>query len=360
MNIQVIRPSELTTYLQDAWVSIQETNPLFENPSFSPEFTLTTAKVRNDVEIGVIEMGDEPVGFFPFHRGRKNSGEPVGSLLSEFQGVILKQGIHIDAADLLKACNLNNWYFDHLIAEQPLFQPFQLVIEPSPYMDISRGYDAYIDERRGLGFSSIKDALRKRRKFEREIGPTRFEFSNRDAETFDLLLKWKREQVRMQGFSDIFRHEWVRNLMFEAWQTNTDNFAGQLSTLHVGDELIAVILCIRGKDIINAWIPTFNPEFSRYSPGLILHLELAEFAAAAGYKSIELGRGENRMKTGLMNGQRDVALGAVDLRPVSRSITSLWYGAREIAHSKYMRGWPLKSARKIKNLIEQSNKRLYR
>ena len=154
-----------------------------------------------------------------------------------------------------------------------------------------------------------------------------------------------------QGFEDTFRHGWVRDLMKEVWLTREDEFSGLLTTLHADDVLIAVMLGIRGNGIMNAWIPAYNPAFAKYSPGLLLHLELAKCAEENDFNRIELGRGENRMKTSLMNGSHKMALGAADRRLIFSALNTAWFGIRGVIHSPYFKGWPLQSARKLKNLI---------
>jgi hypothetical protein len=46
----------------------------------------------SDVEVAVLIVEGEIVGFFPFQGSRWNIGKPVGGPLCDFQGVIVRQG----------------------------------------------------------------------------------------------------------------------------------------------------------------------------------------------------------------------------------------------------------------------------
>ena len=47
-------------------VSHAAQNPQLDNPFFRPEFTQAVAAVRDDVEVAVLEIQQQPVGFFPY------------------------------------------------------------------------------------------------------------------------------------------------------------------------------------------------------------------------------------------------------------------------------------------------------
>ena len=78
MNIRLIPAEQLTPEHVAAWADIQRAEAALDSPYFRPEFTQAVAAVRGDVEVGVLEEGGEPVGFFPFQRGRGNVARPVG------------------------------------------------------------------------------------------------------------------------------------------------------------------------------------------------------------------------------------------------------------------------------------------
>jgi CelD/BcsL family acetyltransferase involved in cellulose biosynthesis len=357
MKITALSAKELGSVEISAWSRLQAASPEFSNPLFCPEFTLTTAEVRNDVEVAVMEEGGKLVGFFPFQRERQIVGHPVASVLSDMHGVIASTDVDWHPVELLRGCGLQCWHFDHLVAAQAAFRPFHRCLDDSPYMDLRGGFEHYVSERQRAGSSMITQARRKARKLEREVGPLRFQLHVDDPEVFATLIDWKRAQLARQGFADTFQAAWTVDLLDVMRNTQTGRFRGLLSALYAGDVLIAVHMGLHSGAVISSWIPTYDPEYAKYSPGLLLHLELARTAAAENVTRIDLGRGENQMKTSLMSGAFPVALGSVDRRLLHRTMTTVWYGMRRLAHSTPLRGRPLETVRRLRNAITSNHRR---
>jgi CelD/BcsL family acetyltransferase involved in cellulose biosynthesis len=59
------------------------------------------------------------------------------------------------------------------------------------------------------------------------------------------------------------------------------------------------------------WFPAYDPELARYSPGLILLLELIAEGAARGVPVLDLGRGEHDYKLRVADRFYEVAEGEV-------------------------------------------------
>jgi len=330
LQTTVIKAENLTAEQVTAWSALQRADPAVGNPSFCPEFTQAVARERNDVEVAVLRDGDRMVGFFPFQRSRNNVGLPVGSLLTDMHGFIVAEGVEWDPRALLRDCGLVAWKFDHLVASQKVFAPYVKCVEDSPYMDISNGYDEYVLQRKREGGNSVKRAGGKARKLEREIGPLRFTLHDSDSSILETVVQWKQVQLAEMQCVDMYRLEWVNAVLRNVCSTQTEGFSGLVSTLHAGDKLIAAMIGMRSYGVVSAWIPTLNPEYRKYSPGLLLHLELAKAAAADGVDRIDLGRGLNQLKISLGSASIPLALGAVDSRPVNRFMRHCWYKTRDL------------------------------
>ena len=349
MQIELLQPEQLTDDHFAVWRKLQRADSAVDNPSFCPEFMQLAASVRDDVEVAVLRDGAKPVGFFPFHRSPRNVGLPIGAVLTDMHGLVVADGVAWDPMQLIRGCNLAAWEFDHLVASQQPFAPYIQCVEDSPYMDLSDGYDAYIEDLRSRGSSSVKRARSKARKIEREVGPLRLEMVDPDPAAFDAVIRWKRQQIADWNCQDIYSEPWVVEMLRAACQTRTDEFSGMVSSLYAGDELIAVLIGTRCRHVLSSWIPTLNPEFKKYSPGVLLHIELARQAVEEGVRRIDLGRGANQMKTSLRSGGIPLALGAVDRRPINRFIRHGWYKTRDLVYATPLRGLPLRFYRRIRN-----------
>jgi CelD/BcsL family acetyltransferase involved in cellulose biosynthesis len=350
MDITPVSARELTSEQLQVWADLQQAEAAVDNPCFRPEFTQAVAEVRDDVEVAVMRKEGDFVGFLPFHRDCHNVGRPVGEILSDMHGVVARKGLDWNVEDILKSCGLVALHFDHLIASQQPFASHQYFVDDSPYMALHKGFDGYLSERREAGSSSVTQAQRKLRKLARDVGPVRLELHTGDGVAFDRLVKWKRAQLRERNYFDMFQLDWVIPLLRRIADTSdNEDFRGLLSALYAGDELIAVHLGMQSGAVVSSWIPTFDAAFAKYSPGLLLHLELARSLAELGVKRIDLCRGANQLKTSLASGSLPVAVGCVDRRPLKRLLRSGWFRTRSLVYASPLREPSLQLYRRARN-----------
>ena len=314
MKVRVVPARELDADLMERWAQLQEADPRLSSPYFCPEFTQAAAAVRDDVWVAVMEQAESVVGFFPFQRERMGIGKPVGGCLSDYQGVVAARDSEWDAEELIRACELSIWDFDHLLASQEPFRAFHRVVTNSPVMDLSRGFEAYVQGRRASGTKRIKKIMGLRRKLEREVGPLRFESHVSDAAVLDAVIGWKSARCRRTGVFDFFQLDWTVELVRRIHQTQTDRFGGILSALYVGDRLAAAHMGMRSRSVCHYWFPAYEPDLAGYSPGSILLLDLARWASDHGLATLDLGKGDDAYKQSFLSSQVPVAEGSI-VRP---------------------------------------------
>jgi CelD/BcsL family acetyltransferase involved in cellulose biosynthesis len=311
-RVKVIPGHALDSALVEDWRALQQSNPDLQNPCFAPEFTQAVAAARNDVEIATIEKHGGIVAIFPFQRKAGGRGIPVGGIVSDYQGLICHPDFSCDPKELLKACGLISWDFDRLLATQQPFQPFHKLCEPSAVIDLSAGYEAYVAERRAAGTEQIKKCMNLMRRLQLEVGSIRFVPHSLDRASLATVLSWKSVQYRKTGWRDLFALKWGRSLVEHIHATQSESFAGMLSLLYAGDNLVAGHLGMRSRSVWHYWFPAYNPRFAKYSPGLILLLKMAERAPQIGLRTIDLGTGLTLYKRRLMNASVSVAEGSVE------------------------------------------------
>jgi CelD/BcsL family acetyltransferase involved in cellulose biosynthesis len=309
------------------WSDIQSSTPALDSPFFCPEFTRIVAAVRNDVEVALMEQDGRAVGFFPYQRQGRIVQTVVGRL-SEFQGAIAPQNLAWSATELLRACDIGSWHFDHLADMQEEFGQHAWGQKPSPFIDLSSGFDTYRDWVKQSG-SSLSQIERKARKLGREVGPLRFEWHDPAPEIMASLVDWKSAQHHRTQVLEIFRYSWVKNLLEELKSFATPAFEAPLAALYAGDKLVAVHLGIRSQNALHIWFPAYNVVYENYSPGLILLLKLAESAADRGTNRIDLGPGEERYKQNFKSGDLQVSEGMVSQSPLTSAARAMWYRTKQ-------------------------------
>ena len=326
MNITLIAASELDAGLQSTWRALQASHPALRSPYFAPEFTLAVAAVQSDVRIAVLEDGARVVGFFP-HQARWRIGRPVGAPLSDHHGVVCAPGTHWDWQALLRASRLASWRFDHLPSEQAP-QDGVCIAADSPALDLSRGMAAYLDARRASGVRSLGEFERKARKLAREVGPLRFEAHTQDAQVLATVLHLKSQQCRRTGVQDFFARPWTRALVEHIGTLQHPNFAGRLSALYAGDQLVGAHLGMRSATVWHWWFPVYSHAMAPYSPGAQLLLHVAQAAADAGCGLLDLGKGDDAYKRTFADCSLPLAEGWVAARP---TLTFAWLTGRDAA-----------------------------
>ncbi|MFI1440003.1 GNAT family N-acetyltransferase [Streptomyces fructofermentans] len=319
MDISVYRPGELTSADRAAWTALQSKADLHDtpglaNPFLSPEFTLAVGRCRRGVRIGVVREEDGPAAFFPFQRTATGVGRAVGIGVSDCQGLVHRPGFTWDAQELLRACGLSVWEFDHLAQGQTPFEAGASGTFASPIIDVDRGYEVYLDQLRARSPKFTRTTLAKDRRLGRDHSGLRYVHDERDPAALRTLMAWKSAQYRRTGRSDRFAHAWITRLVEQLFHTRTERFAGLLSVLYAGERPIAAHFGLRSERVLACWFPAYDPEFSRYSPGLVLHLRMAEAAAADGIAHLDLGRGQKEYKDSLKTRELAVSEGWVTRR----------------------------------------------
>ena len=301
MKITVVRPLDLGEDEVKRWRMLQETDPLLGNPFLAPEFTQAVGRFRDNVRVAVVTDGPDVVAFFPYERTALGVGHPVGFGLTDLQGIVAAPDLELDAKALLRACGLSVWDFDHLLAHQRMFAPYHGITWSEPVMDLSAGFDAYLEG------ASLKRIRYKERKLGRDVGEVRYVFSSADPADLDRLMALKSAQYNRTGRMDRFSRPWIVDLVRHFHETGF----GVLSVLYAGDEMVATHFGLRGDNVMAGWFTTYDGKFAKYSPGLIQNLLLAQACPGAGITRIDMGRGGREFKDRLKSREIPIAEGRV-------------------------------------------------
>jgi CelD/BcsL family acetyltransferase involved in cellulose biosynthesis len=352
MNIELTRIADLTPGDWQLWLDIQQEDARYASPYFRPEFAQAVAAVRDDVEVAILKLGDQAVGYFPFQRGRLNLAKPLGGKLSDYHGPLVCEGVEVDPIELTTAAQLAAWDFDHLVGQSDLFEPFVIARARSPQLDLSEGYAAYVESRKAAGSDTAARSGQKPRKLAREIGPLSFVADADDQEAYEQLLAWKSAQYVRTGLADIFSFPWTRQLLERLRQHRGAEFSAPLSVLRAGDKLVAASISLRSRGVLHCWFNAYNPDLANYSPGVLFLLQLAEQAQAMGIATIDLGAGDERYKWSLASRGIEVCEGSLGGASLATWLRSGWRQARDWVKSSPLKETAALPARLIKPVRE--------
>ncbi|CAL9383624.1 hypothetical protein SUDANB1_01114 [Streptomyces sp. enrichment culture] len=332
MDVTVLRPDELTAADLGAWSAMQRAEPRLANPFLASEFTLAVGRRRATARVARLRKGGDTVGFFPFERHALGAGKPIGSGFCDCQGLIHRPGLDWDPADLLGACGLALWEYDHLTAGQT---PFERAGTPrarvaSPVMELSDGHQAYLERLRP---KVLRAARGQERRLARDVGPLRLDFHAPDPVLLDTLIHWKSAQLRARGERDPLSQGWFRGLLRELLDLPSESCSGTLSVLRAGDTPVAILYGLRSREVYATWFPAYDTRFARYSPGILLHLKCAEAAAERGITHIDMGKGTSRYKDALKTGDLSVTEGYVGRHTPAAALCRLRMASSRTAHT---------------------------
>nr|WP_246259143.1 GNAT family N-acetyltransferase [Streptomyces typhae] len=329
----------MSTPLLDAWHRTMQESPDYGNPFLAPEFAAGVGRCRGGAHVAVLHEGGEPVGFFPYERTAFGVGRAVGLGLSDCQALVHRPGVSWDARELLRACGLSVFEFDHLVEEQEPFGRYVTGTFASPVIDLkdgggadteagvgsvgsggsvrsggslrSVGSDGYAEWLRATYPGLAKTTLKKERRLGRDLGELRFVFDERDPAVLRRLMRWKSAQYRRTSRMDRFARPWIVDLVEQLFQVREEQFTGVLSVVYAGDRPVAAHFGPMSSTVFAAWFTTYDPDLRYYSPGLIMHLRMAEAAGRAGVRVLDLGRGDKEYKDWLKTRELRVAEGFV-------------------------------------------------
>ncbi|MEU9206404.1 GNAT family N-acetyltransferase [Streptomyces sp. NPDC048415] len=296
VHITIHRLDELSVSLRQAWHRAMDESPEYANPFLSPEFATGIGRYRGGARVAVLHEYGEPVGFFPYERNSLGVGRAMGLGLSDCQALVHRPGVTWDAQELLRACGLSIFEFDHLVEEQKPFGRHVTGMFASPVIDLEHGEGSYAEWLRGAYPGLAKTTLKKERRIGRDLGEVRFVFDERDPRVLRTLMQWKSAQYRRTGRMDRFARPWIVDLVDHLFQVREEHFTGVLSVLYAGDRPVAAHFGPRSHTVFACWFTAYDPEFRYYSPGLIMHLRLAEAARRDDVRLMDLGRGDKEYK----------------------------------------------------------------
>jgi CelD/BcsL family acetyltransferase involved in cellulose biosynthesis len=311
VKASVVRPHELGPAERSLWDACARDASL-GSPFLSWRFAQLIGLVRSDARVAVLDDGSGTCGFLAFQVDAHGVGTPIGATISDAQAVVGRAEWVFDPRQIVQAAGVTRWSFDHLSTEQLSFLPYHSRRHRSPIVDLRSGSDGFLQQVRAHSKDLLAQVGRRRRKLEREVGPVVFEWQSNDLDRdMRSLQQWKSEQYERDGTWDRFAQPWIADTVAVLARSRDSGCTGVLTALRAGDRLVAAHLGLLGQDRLCWWFPAYDPQFGRYSPGLILLLELIAEAAQREVPLVDLGRGEHGYKLRVTPNFYEVAEGEV-------------------------------------------------
>jgi hypothetical protein len=142
------------------------------------------------------------------------------------------------------------------------------------------------------------DSRRQLRRLEREVGSIQFVSEEQGDEAFDACALWKSARHRhvAANFRDARHREFLQRLR--------DDGVSRVSSVRAGSRLLAAHIGLLYEDRFYYWIPAYDPEYHKYSPGRLLLEHLLEASCARGDVEFDLLVGNEAYKWNYATGAR--------------------------------------------------------
>lgn len=327
MKYESQKMQELSSADIARWADLQCADPRCASPFLRPEFTQWMSEVREDIRVLVIRKGDVAVGFFPFGRCGA-AAHPVGTPLSDSQGVVAAPSCRWDGLELLKATGLRRLVFDHWIPGQEEIGPFCSVGVPCAYVDLSEGFEAYVVNKKKQGSNLFHDVRRKQKKLVQDHGKIRCELLH-DPQSVERLMEWQSAQCTRTRVADLLRFNWPRQILHATVARGTEACGTLMWGLYTNERLIAASMVFRSHQFGHGWFMAFDSNYARYSPGTILMDGVLRELPVLGVTRLDMGKGVSGYKKRLMTGSTITHEGIIDPRPAARAVWRHWQQTRD-------------------------------
>ena len=317
VKANVIRTAQITDEIEIAWAQIRSSHVDYDSPYFSLDFVRAVDQIRSNVEIAVIRsQADQIIGFLPFQRMGHRKAEPVGGRLNDLHGIMSYPGLNFSTPNVLAQCRLKSFQFHSSPScLSDSLSDFVFRYQGTHQIDLSSGWEPYRAWIRKHS-STVKRQGQKTRALEK-TGEVEFEFDCLDPDALEELIALKRAKYQRTNTFDILSVKWASELLRKIHLSSTGDLQGILSVIRLDGKMIAGHFGMTSGDMLHYWFPTFDVNFSRYSPGTELILRVAQSAAEKGFTTIDFGYGDDAYKFKFCNVTTPAICGRVESNPIS-------------------------------------------
>lgn len=332
-SVEIKTPAALSALEIQAWSAFRQGNPQLYSPYFHLEYVQIMGELREDAHILIVKDGDAPIAFLPFQgRLHTNGGvgfaRPIGSPMTDYQGIICKPGTTIDVLQLMKRAGFGAFSFSALIDQDIDLNNYARSRTPCCVADISQGAEAWRAGRDSSYRRHLKSHRRRVRKSE-ELGAIRTELKSRDQHVFDQLIRWKRTKFRDTGKYDVLSADWTMALLEALWQKEeSSGLRADMHALYFGDKLAAIDLGMTDGSTFHSWMVAYDNEFQHLAPGIQLLEKLIDAGKSLGYSRIDLGEGIDGYKRHYASEDVFVSSGFIAATGPAAALSKI-YGAAE-------------------------------
>lgn len=309
----------LTAAEREAWAHLLAESTTSRWAFLSPTYAEAVHETFGPVDVLLCWQADELVGVMPLQRatgwlGRLGMREPVGRQMTDYFGLLARQGVKLDWGQLLREADVPCLYFTHLDESQAAHGLTGDSTRKGLRTRIhSDGGEAHWEWLRTQDKKLVSDTERRERKLVAEHGHVRFEMqSSTPAQDLECLVALKNAQYRRTGHDGgALLDPANARLLAYLLSSGDPNCLPLLSVLHCAEQWVAGHFGLQCGPLLHYWFPVYDNRYSAYSPGRILYRHVLLGAQARAIECIDRGEGDSAAKRDFANEEHHFFKGLV-------------------------------------------------
>lgn len=290
--------------------SLRADQEAYKSGFLDPDFARLIAKVRRDVSVTIAEDENGLLAYWPMHIGMGRWARAIGFPFTDINGPIVRSGEIIDIQEYLQDMSIAGFRTSGLmLCDQVNINP--AVVTNTNIANLEEGWSPFIAQQTRIYPKFFKKIARLGRKLDKEHSEVVFTFDDKCAETFHQLITMKRKQYARTKLHDVLRPSWVKKMLDMLRHGECENINTILSTLRVDGQLVAAEFNMQSSNLLNGWLTAYNPEFSKYSPGLLLTQHILKAMPQHELTHYDAGSGNSHYKKYFTNQLGPLAQGPI-------------------------------------------------
>jgi CelD/BcsL family acetyltransferase involved in cellulose biosynthesis len=298
-------------------------------PWFSLTYVRAACRAEESGRVAIAEDNGSIQAFVPYAKGDNGVAAALCGGREMLEGLVSSND-PLDLRSVIRSAGLRGWHFSHTPFELRSLDPYRYpgkhYEELIYFSDLRDGYARYKQTLPKSGRKVISRAVNSRLALQREVGEVSFEWNSKKQSHLPLLFKWKSNQY------ENVRHWWsrpsIQTLLRELADSDSEDCSGVTSVLYAGTKPISFTFSLRRGRILTPWHTAYDPEYSRFSPGLMEWCALIEEAATRGLDVVDFGYSSNHHKQRFGNATYTLGCGGVWANSLESAARSLYRRAR--------------------------------
>ena len=296
LRLETVRPQNLTFADEALWNGMVAERVDLTGPYFDIRYIKAIGP--NVPQSGVVRFhrGDTVVGFFPYQI-RSGTLQPMGAPLTDYHSIISAAGLDVDFDALLKVTGARRLDFQGWVG--PMSDQATSTHLTRRIADLSDGFDAWWARQDGEHHKFFKNIGRCQRNVEKDFGGFDFSWERVTPDVMAWVLAFKRQQYRQSGMHDVFGCGWTRTLLDDLAACDSCDFGLRAGVFRHEGKIVAAELSLVDRHEVHLWFPAYDPDYYRYSVGILLAIAIIREGAGRGVQRFDFGTGGEDYKSPL-------------------------------------------------------------